>query len=82
MKLLASLLQKLLGRLQQVADDPPYNLVLYTAPLRQKESFQHWHLEILPRLTIMAGFEWGTGMYINPTPPELAASYLTEKQFI
>jgi len=35
-------------------------------------------MEILPRLTIVAGFEWGTGIYINPTPPEAAAGYLRE----
>ena len=38
----------------------------------------HWHLEIMPRLTRTAGFEWGSGFYINPTPPEDAAKYLSE----
>jgi UDPglucose--hexose-1-phosphate uridylyltransferase len=38
----------------------------------------HWHLEIIPRLTRVAGFEWGTGFYINPTPPKVAAQYLRE----
>jgi len=37
-----------------------------------------WHIEILPRLTLIAGFEVGTGFYINPTPPEEAAKYLRE----
>ena len=37
-----------------------------------------WHIEILPRLTEPAGFEWGTGFYINPTPPEESAQYLRE----
>jgi UDPglucose--hexose-1-phosphate uridylyltransferase len=36
----------------------------------------HWHIEIIPKLTKVAGFEWGTGFYINPTPPEEAAKYL------
>ena len=36
----------------------------------------HWHLEIIPKLTRVAGFEWGTGFFINPTPPEEAARYL------
>ena len=36
----------------------------------------HWHIELLPRLTGVAGFEWGTGMNINPVPPEQAATYL------
>jgi UDPglucose--hexose-1-phosphate uridylyltransferase len=38
----------------------------------------HWHLEIVPRLTRVAGFEWGSGFYINPMPPEHAAMYLRE----
>ena len=38
----------------------------------------HWHIEILPRLTRVAGFEWGTGFHINPTAPEDAAKFLRE----
>jgi UDPglucose--hexose-1-phosphate uridylyltransferase len=38
----------------------------------------HWHIEIIPRLTKIAGFEWGTGFYINPVPPESAAEFLRE----
>jgi galactose-1-phosphate uridylyltransferase len=38
----------------------------------------HWHLEVIPRLTRVAGFEWGTGFYINPVPPEQAAAFLHE----
>ena len=38
----------------------------------------HWHVEFMPRLTKIAGFEWGTGFYQNPTPPEEAAKYLRE----
>lgn len=59
--------------------NPPYNMVLHTAPTGYEDSaYYHWHLEILPRLTTVAGFEWGTGIYINPTPPEEAARYLRE----
>jgi len=36
----------------------------------------HWHMEIIPRVTRVAGFEWGTGFYINPVLPETAAEYL------
>ncbi|WP_406676722.1 galactose-1-phosphate uridylyltransferase [Moorella sp. ACPs] len=75
---LAAILQDTLGRLKQAANDPPFNLVLHTAPLRQEDSIYHWHFELLPRLTIVAGFEWGTDMYINPTPPEIAAQSLNE----
>ncbi len=40
------------------------------------QEWYHWHLEIIPKLTKMAGFEWGTGFFINPTPPEEAAEYM------
>lgn len=40
----------------------------------------HWHIEIIPRLTKVAGFEWGTGLYINPVPPETCAEFLREAQ--
>ena len=40
--------------------------------------YYHWHIEIIPKLTKVAGFEWGSGFYINPTPPEEAAKFLRE----
>ncbi|MCM8762650.1 MAG: galactose-1-phosphate uridylyltransferase, partial [Candidatus Omnitrophica bacterium] len=40
------------------------------------EKDYHWHIEIIPRLVKQGGFEWGTGFYINPTPPEEAADFL------
>jgi UDPglucose--hexose-1-phosphate uridylyltransferase len=40
------------------------------------QEYYHWHLEIMPKLTKVAGFEWGSGFYINPTPPERAADLL------
>jgi UDPglucose--hexose-1-phosphate uridylyltransferase len=53
--------------------------MLHTNPSNEKdETFYHWHIEIIPKLTKVAGFEWGTGFYINPTPPEEAAKYLRE----
>jgi UDPglucose--hexose-1-phosphate uridylyltransferase len=78
---LARAIKSLLLRTDQVLDCPAYNLVLQSAPLREShlESF-HWHIEYMPRLTRIAGFEWGTGFYINPTPPEEAAQYLREAQ--
>jgi len=86
---LARALKDTLGRLRATLKDPPYNLVLHTAPntetIPRRSHYWdtlpfdfHWHLEILPRLTKMAGFEWGTGFYINPTPPEEAASFLRD----
>jgi UDPglucose--hexose-1-phosphate uridylyltransferase len=53
--------------------------MLHTNRSNEKdETFYHWHIEIIPKLTKVAGFEWGTGFYINPTPPEEAAKFLRE----
>jgi len=80
-------LQNVLQRLKVALDDPPYNFLLHTSPnpesLTPRTSHWttlrhdwHWHLEILPRLGSMAGFEFGSGFYINSTPPEQAAEIL------
>jgi UDPglucose--hexose-1-phosphate uridylyltransferase len=67
-----------LQRLNRCIPDVPYNFVLHTEPLRSGGRIEHyhWHFEIVPKLTSIAGFEWGSGFYINPVPPEEAASYL------
>jgi UDPglucose--hexose-1-phosphate uridylyltransferase len=60
-------------------EDPPYNFIIHTSPFGDaNNAYYHWHMEIIPRLTKVAGFEWGTGFYINPTPPEEAAAYLRD----
>jgi len=75
----ASILGQTLLRIYCTLDDPPYNFNIHTAPCDSDDRPDfHWHLEIFPRLTIAAGFEMGTGMYINVTPPEVAARYLRE----
>lgn len=69
------------GKLETAFNHPPYNIVLHTVPVQKRhELYYHWHLEILPRLTITAGFEWGTGYFINPTSPEMAAQVLRDVQ--
>ncbi len=74
---LAHLLKETFARLLGSLENPPFNLILHTAPLDlEATEYYHWHLEIIPRLTIFAGFELGTGIYINPTPPETAAQFL------
>jgi len=73
---LAPVLRDTVGRLESAFEDVPYNLVLHTAPFGAPRDGFHWHIEILPRLTIAAGFEFGTGYFINPTPPEMAARFL------
>ena len=75
---LAALFRELLGRLNVALNRPPYNFVLHTSPCNDIEEPHHfhWHIELMPKLTKVAGFEWGTGFYINPTPPEEAAEFL------
>ncbi|OGS50942.1 MAG: galactose-1-phosphate uridylyltransferase [Euryarchaeota archaeon RBG_16_68_12] len=74
----ARMLKDVLGRLHSILDDPPFNYYIHTAPCDRKETRYHWHLEITPRLTETAGFERGTGFYINPVMPEDAAQILRE----
>jgi galactose-1-phosphate uridylyltransferase len=74
----AETLQRVL-RLLGTLGDPPYNLILHTAPLRERvEETFHWHWEIHPRLREIAGLELGTGLPINPVAPEDAAAQLLE----
>lgn len=73
-------------RLAAALGEPQYNWMLHTEPCGAEprnpwpyiNDHYHWHFEIIPKLTRVAGFEWGTGFYINPTPPEDAAAYLRE----
>jgi len=76
---LAVTLKDTLQRLNRALDRPPFNFVIHTAPVSEGEvEYYHWHLEITPTLTRVAGFEIGSGFHINPTPPEDAAQYLRE----
>ncbi len=76
---LAKAVKSLMTRVDKVLDSPPYNMVIHTSPLNEANNdYYHWHVEMMPKLTRVAGFEWGTGFYINPTPPEEAAEFLRE----
>jgi UDPglucose--hexose-1-phosphate uridylyltransferase len=83
---LGRILKQVLSKLKKGLNDPPYNYILHTAPFRRPklgywksiDQDYHWHIEITPRLTRVAGFEWGTGFYICPLPPENAAKFLRE----
>ena len=76
---LAWVLKTTLRKLERTLERPPYNLLVHTAPLQDAASpHYHWHIEIIPKLTRVAGFEWGTGFYINPTPPEESAQFLRD----
>ncbi|MDD5495905.1 MAG: galactose-1-phosphate uridylyltransferase [Candidatus Omnitrophica bacterium] len=74
---LARALKDSLARLKKLLQDPAYNFVIHTSPINGHErSDYHWHIEIIPKLTKIAGFEWGSGFYINPVPPHIAARNL------
>lgn len=74
---LAVTLRSTLCSLESALEEPPYNYIVHTSPFDQPElEYYHWHIEVIPRLTRIAGFEWGTGFYINPVPPENAAEHL------
>jgi UDPglucose--hexose-1-phosphate uridylyltransferase len=76
---LASILKSTLLKFKNVLENPAYNFVLHNTPLREHNlPHYHWHLELIPKLTDVAGFEWGSGFYINTTPPEEAAKFLRE----
>jgi UDPglucose--hexose-1-phosphate uridylyltransferase len=76
---LARLLKALLLRINRALESPSYNLIVHSSPFSEETNeFYHWHLELMPRLTKVAGFEWGTGFYINPTSPEEAARVLRD----
>jgi len=75
---LARSMKDILRRLKHALNDPPFNYMLHTRPIsRESKQYYHWHIEIIPKLTRVAGFEWGSGFYINPTAPEEAAAYLS-----
>lgn len=83
---LSQIMKTCLQKYQTGLDDPAYNFVIQTAPFlrkgfnddRRREIQQnyHWHIELMPRLTRVAGFEKGTGFYICAIPPEDMAEYL------
>ena len=76
---LAHLMRQTIGNLETALEKPAYNYLLHTAPFDTEQlDHYHWHIEVFPRLTKTAGFEWGTGYYINPVPPEEAAEFLRD----
>ena len=84
MLLLSDTFIVVMKKLAVALNAPPYNFVLHTGPVRWArmgywvtlDHDYHWHIEIMPKLTLVAGFEWGTGFYINPTIPEETAEFL------
>lgn len=83
----AEALRNVLRRLRNLLRDPPFNFILHTSPPMQPRPGRpdywmslpydfHWHIELVPRLSRIAGFEWGSGFFINLMPPEDAARFL------
>ena len=76
---LARALKSVLMRMDRTLERPAYNLIVHTSPFTDETAdYYHWHIEVIPKLTKIAGFEWGTGFYINPTAPEEAARVLRD----
>jgi UDPglucose--hexose-1-phosphate uridylyltransferase len=75
----AEALQSTITKLKKGVNDPPFNFFIHTTPVKNSEfEHYHWHLEILPKTAIWAGFELGTGMEISAVIPEDAAEFLRE----
>jgi len=78
---LADIFQKVLKQMDNILEVPPYNFVLHTSPFEEEHNdYYHWHIELMPKLTKIAGFEWGSGFYINPVLPEEAAKFMRESK--
>lgn len=76
---LARMLKSLMQRMNRTLLTPPFNLIVHSSPfIEGTGDFYHWHIELIPKLSKVAGFEWGTGFYINPTAPEEAARVLRD----
>ena len=87
LRLLAGTLRSALRRIRAALKNPAYSLILHSSPPPHLRwggpeewsllpAAYHWHIELAPKLTRVAGFEWGSGFHINPTPPEEAAHFL------
>jgi UDPglucose--hexose-1-phosphate uridylyltransferase len=78
---LARMMRELLRRMDATLANPAYNYMIHTSPIGEEvNDHYHWHIEVIPKLTKVAGFEWGSGFYINPTPPEESAKFLRDAQ--
>jgi UDPglucose--hexose-1-phosphate uridylyltransferase len=75
----ASVLRETLAKLYYGLNDPDYNYVIRSLPrFYKKIYYAHWYLSIVPRITRVAGFELGSGMYINSSLPEESAQFLRD----
>ena len=75
----ARVLKNTLLRLHKVLNGPDYNFILHTIPVKdENEEYYLWHLQIVPRIVRVAGFEMGSGIYINTALPEETAAYMRD----
>ena len=73
----AASLKMILAKVSKGLADPDYNFIIRSATVGdEKDKYFHWYMVIIPKLTTPAGFEIGTGIYINVTYPELCAEFL------
>ncbi|MGD0899569.1 MAG: galactose-1-phosphate uridylyltransferase [Thermoguttaceae bacterium] len=74
---LAAMVRSVVARIETASARPAYNYFLHTSPFDTGDlGHYHWHIEVIPALTQAAGFEWGSGCFVNPVPPEDAAAFL------
>ena len=74
---LAAVFKDVLSRLDHALNRPPYNYALHNAPFDNTyDKVYHWHMEIIPRIGILSGLEWGSDLYVHSTPPEDSAAFL------
>jgi len=76
---LADALHRVLGFMDRLLENPPFNMVFHSAPPKARvDQAMHWYLEIMPRLAELGGFEWGSDCFMHPVFPETAAKWLRE----
>ncbi len=76
-KQLAEIYQSILRKMDVALEEPCFNMILHTKPYIEEGSpYYHWHVQIIPQITRIAGFEWGSGIFVNTVPPEEAAEFL------
>ena len=76
------MMRELIGCIERALGNVGYNFLLHSQPFdTSRYDYYHWHIELFPRITKVAGFEWSTGVFINTTPPEVAAAELRAASF-
>jgi len=66
-------------RIKRCLSNPSYNFYLHIGPVNEsRPEIYHWHIEIIPKLSAVSGFEWGTGVYVVNTDPDQAAQCLRD----